>query len=75
MQVVLGSSILVEPEGLEEHLQEEDPQEEMDPDHLREEESQTPQGVEVVEETLILQEEVEEAHMVEFQGQVVCQEE
>ena len=70
--MVQGSSILVEPqEGLEEPLQEEDSQEEMDLDYLREE-TQTLQGVEV-EEILILQEEVEEGHMVDFQGQMVCQ--
>ena len=67
-----GSSALVGPqEGLEEPLQEEDSQEEMDLDYLREE-TQTLQGVEV-EEILILQEEVEEGHMVDFQDQVVCQ--
>ena len=71
--MVQGSSILEEPEGLEEqHLQEEDPQEGMDPDHLREEETQTPQGVEV-EEILIHQVEVEEVLMADFQDQVVCQ--
>ena len=58
--MVQGSSILEDPEGLEEHLQEEDPQEGMDPDHLREEETQTPQGVEV-EEMIHLAVVVEEA--------------
>ena len=71
--MVQGSSILEDPEGLEEHLQEEDLQEAMDPDHLMAEETQTPQGVEV-EEILTHQVVEEEALMADTQDQVVCQE-
>ena len=66
MQLVLGSTILEDSEDLEKHLQEEDRQEAVDPDHLM--------AVEVGEILIHQVVEMEEVLLADIQDQVVCQE-